>query len=115
MENSNTTPEITLNGKVKYVKYDADMFQAFVFAINDKEQINCKSTLPKGSIKNNDKVTLVGHWVNNPTYGKQFEVIAKKTNVPVDEEWDGKGIRPHGRMSGTVGRSSPNSKTGHEP
>ena len=89
MENSNTTPEITLNGKVKYVKYDADMFQAFVFAINDKEQINCKSTLPKGSVKNNDKVTLIGHWVNNPTYGKQFEVVAKKTNVPVDED----GIR----------------------
>lgn len=86
MENSNTTPDITLKGTIKYIKFDADMFQAFVFSTDKNEQINCKSTLPKGSLKNNDKVTLVGHWVNNPTYGKQFEVIVKTTDVPIDVE-----------------------------
>lgn len=82
--NNQETKDITLTGVIKFIKYDAEGFQTFIFKTNDGKKCSCRSNFPKESIENMQEVSLIGHWVNDPRYGWQFEVLAKKMPVPTD-------------------------------
>lgn len=95
MENIIETQDINISGVIKFIKYDADMFQTFVFKNDELGSFNCRSNFPIETIHVFDKLILTGHWIDDERYGRQFEVLAKKVEVPQSIEGIKKYLEKH--------------------
>lgn len=88
-----------LSGIIKHIMWDSDSYQAFVMKvdhqINGSSKVKCKSFFNQNSLNVGDELTFFGHWIVDPKYGKEFEIVARRANVPTEPKQISQYLEKH--------------------